>query len=48
MNGVSPGPVREDTPWQQHEPALAAEVARLPLRRAGLPEEVAGAHVPGT
>ncbi|MEN3258343.1 SDR family NAD(P)-dependent oxidoreductase [Sodalis endosymbiont of Spalangia cameroni] len=43
VNGVSPGPVREDTPWQQHEPALAAEVARLPLRRAGLPEEIAGA-----
>lgn len=40
--GVSPGPVRPaDSDWQQQEPELAAEVARLPLRRAGTPEEIA-------
>jgi 3-oxoacyl-[acyl-carrier protein] reductase len=44
VNGVSPGPIRDaDDDWQQREPQLAAEVARLPLRRAGLPEEVASA-----
>ncbi len=44
VNGVSPGPIRpagED--WQTLEPQLAAEVARLPLRRAGMPAEVAAA-----
>lgn len=44
VNGVSPGPVRSaDDDWQRREPQLAAEVARLPLRRAALPEEVAAA-----
>ena len=44
VNGVSPGPIREaGNGWQRDEPALAAEVARLPLRRAGLPQEVAAA-----
>ncbi|ORJ25927.1 SDR family NAD(P)-dependent oxidoreductase [Rouxiella badensis] len=44
VNGVSPGPIREaDDGWQQQEPALAEEVTRLPLRRAGTPREVAKA-----
>ncbi|WP_413729552.1 SDR family NAD(P)-dependent oxidoreductase [Sodalis sp. RH22] len=44
VNGVSPGPIRSAAgDWQRREPQLAAEVARLPLRRAGLPEEVAAA-----
>ncbi|NDL63962.1 SDR family NAD(P)-dependent oxidoreductase [Acerihabitans arboris] len=44
VNGVSPGPIRAAADdWQRREPQLAAEVARLPLRRAGLPEEVAAA-----
>jgi 3-oxoacyl-[acyl-carrier protein] reductase len=44
VNGVSPGPIREaGSGWQAREPALAAEVERLPLRRAGEPWEVAKA-----
>ncbi|MEA9391413.1 SDR family NAD(P)-dependent oxidoreductase [Acerihabitans sp. TG2] len=44
VNGVSPGPIRPaGENWQTREPQLAAEVARLPLRRAGLPEDVAAA-----
>jgi len=44
VNGVSPGPIRAaGDAWQTREPQLAAEVARLPLRRAGLPEDVAAA-----
>lgn len=40
--GVSPGPIRPaDSGWQQQEPELAEEVARLPLKRAGTPEEIA-------
>lgn len=40
--GVSPGPIRPaDNAWQQHEPELAEEVSRLPLKRAGTPEEIA-------
>lgn len=40
--GVSPGPIRPaGTDWQQHEPELAEEVSRLPLKRAGTPEEIA-------
>ncbi|CAX59253.1 SDR family NAD(P)-dependent oxidoreductase [Erwinia billingiae] len=40
--GVSPGPIRPaGTGWQQHEPELAEEVSRLPLKRAGTPEEIA-------
>ncbi|WP_158783002.1 SDR family NAD(P)-dependent oxidoreductase [Pantoea sp. BAV 3049] len=40
--GVSPGPIRPaDSGWQQHEPGLAEEVTRLPLKRAGTPEEIA-------
>ncbi|MFA5120950.1 SDR family NAD(P)-dependent oxidoreductase [Zavarzinia sp.] len=44
VNGVSPGPIREPgTGWEVREPALAAEVGRLPLKRAGTPGEVARA-----
>lgn len=44
VNGVSPGPIREaDSGWQAREPALAEEVSRLPLKRAGQPLEVAKA-----
>ncbi|WP_297838276.1 SDR family NAD(P)-dependent oxidoreductase [Pseudomonas sp.] len=44
VNGVSPGPIREpDTDWQAAEPALAEEVSRLPLKRAGTPMDVAKA-----
>ncbi|TKI05305.1 SDR family NAD(P)-dependent oxidoreductase [Martelella alba] len=44
VNGVSPGPIREaGDHWQRDEPQLADEVARLPLRRAGTPEDVAAA-----
>ncbi|MBD1554733.1 SDR family NAD(P)-dependent oxidoreductase [Pseudomonas typographi] len=44
VNGVSPGPIREAASgWQAREPALAEEVTRLPLRRAGEPSEVAKA-----
>ncbi|HEY0212105.1 MAG TPA: SDR family NAD(P)-dependent oxidoreductase [Paenirhodobacter sp.] len=44
VNCVLPGPVRPaDGAWQAAEPALAAEVTRIPLARAGTPEEVAQA-----
>jgi NAD(P)-dependent dehydrogenase (short-subunit alcohol dehydrogenase family) len=44
VNGVSPGPIRDPaTGWEAREPLLAAEVARLPLKRAGTPQEVAKA-----
>lgn len=44
VNGVSPGPIREaGTGWEAREPALAEEVSRLPLHRAGEPWEVAKA-----
>ncbi|WP_213881435.1 SDR family NAD(P)-dependent oxidoreductase [Pseudomonas sp. dw_358] len=44
VNGVSPGPIREaGSGWEAREPALAEEVSRLPLKRAGQPEEVAKA-----
>ncbi|MDR3434364.1 MAG: SDR family NAD(P)-dependent oxidoreductase [Rouxiella aceris] len=44
VNGVSPGPIREaDSGWQAQEPLLAIEVATLPLKRAGTPQEVAKA-----
>lgn len=46
VNCVSPGPIREpDSDWQSREPALAREVQRLPLRRAGTSREVAQAVV---
>lgn len=46
VNCVSPGPIREpDTDWQSREPALAREVLRLPLSRAGTSREVAQAVV---
>lgn len=42
VNGVSPGPIRDPSDgWEAREPALAAEVTRLPLGRAGTPQEVA-------
>ncbi len=44
VNGVSPGPIRAaGTGWEEREPLLAEEVRRIPLGRAGEPEEVAGA-----
>lgn len=44
VNGISPGPIREpNSGWETREPALAAEVERLPLKRAGRPEDVAQA-----
>ncbi|ODN71071.1 SDR family NAD(P)-dependent oxidoreductase [Methylobrevis pamukkalensis] len=44
VNGVSPGPIRDpDSGWQQREPALAEEVLKIPLKRAGRPEDVARA-----
>ncbi|MEI4472114.1 SDR family NAD(P)-dependent oxidoreductase [Frigidibacter sp. MR17.24] len=44
VNCVLPGPVRPaDGAWQAHEPALAEEVLKIPLSRAGTPEEVAEA-----
>ncbi|MCB8874627.1 SDR family NAD(P)-dependent oxidoreductase [Acidisoma silvae] len=44
VNGVSPGPIREGgTGWEAREPALAAEVQKIPLKRAGEPREVARA-----
>ncbi|HTI00725.1 MAG TPA: SDR family oxidoreductase [Acidisoma sp.] len=46
VNGVSPGPIRESgTGWEEREPALAAEVRKIPLQRAGEPWEVARAVV---
>lgn len=46
VNGVSPGPIRESgTGWEEREPALAAEVQKIPLQRAGEPWEVARAVV---
>ncbi len=44
VNGVSPGPIRApESGWAAAEPGLVEEVARLPLRRPGTPEEVARA-----
>jgi 3-oxoacyl-[acyl-carrier protein] reductase len=44
VNGVSPGPIREaGSGWEAREPALAAEVAKIPLGRAGEPRDVARA-----
>jgi NAD(P)-dependent dehydrogenase (short-subunit alcohol dehydrogenase family) len=44
VNGVSPGPIRAPASgWETQEPGLVAEVARLPLRRPGTPEDVARA-----
>ena len=40
--GISPGPIRDaERHWQKHEPLLAEEVARLPLKRPVSSEEVA-------
>ena len=42
VNGVSPGPIRDPgTGWEEREPALAAEVAQIPLGRAGATTEIA-------
>ena len=44
VNGVSPGPIREaGSGWEAREPALAAEVRRIPLGHAGEPRDVARA-----
>ena len=44
INGVSPGPIRDETSdWRSSEPKLVSEVARIPLKRPGTPEDVAGA-----
>ncbi|WP_172327465.1 SDR family NAD(P)-dependent oxidoreductase [Mangrovicoccus sp. HB161399] len=43
-NAVLPGPVRDpESGWREAEPALAAEVDRLPLPRAAAPAEIAQA-----
>lgn len=44
VNCVCPGPIREPgSGWEVREPALAEEVTRIPLARAGSPDEVAEA-----
>jgi NAD(P)-dependent dehydrogenase (short-subunit alcohol dehydrogenase family) len=44
VNGVSPGPIRGETSnWRETEPALVRQVARIPLKRVGTPEDVAAA-----
>lgn len=44
VNGVSPGPIRaEGDNWRTSEPRLVREVARIPLRRVGTPDDVAAA-----
>lgn len=44
VNCVCPGPIREpESGWEAREPALAQEVTRIPLSRAGTPGEVAEA-----
>lgn len=44
VNAVLPGPIRPaDENWQAKEPALAEEVGKIPLKRAGTPHEVAQA-----
>jgi NAD(P)-dependent dehydrogenase (short-subunit alcohol dehydrogenase family) len=46
VNGVSPGPIRdEDTGWEAREPLLAERVKRLPLKRAVSTRDVARAVV---
>jgi NAD(P)-dependent dehydrogenase (short-subunit alcohol dehydrogenase family) len=42
VNGVSPGPIREaGSGWEAREPALAADVRKIPLGHAGEPRDVA-------
>jgi NAD(P)-dependent dehydrogenase (short-subunit alcohol dehydrogenase family) len=44
VNAILPGPIRPtDEAWQAKEPALAEEVQKIPLKRAGTPLEVAEA-----
>lgn len=44
VNAVLPGPIRPgDADWRSAEPALAEEIDRIPLKRAGTPMEVAEA-----
>ena len=44
VNGVSPGPIRTaESPWRANEPALVGQVAKLPIKRPGTPEDVAKA-----
>jgi NAD(P)-dependent dehydrogenase (short-subunit alcohol dehydrogenase family) len=44
VNGVSPGPIRDEaSDWRRTEPALVREVEKIPLRRAGSPDDVAAA-----
>jgi NAD(P)-dependent dehydrogenase (short-subunit alcohol dehydrogenase family) len=46
VNGVSPGPIREpDSGWQEAEPRLVSQAAKIPLGRVGTPEDVAQAVV---
>lgn len=46
VNGISPGPIRDDdTGWQAREPALAELVKRLPLKRAVSTRDIARAVV---
>jgi len=44
VNGVSPGPIRDQaSDWRRTEPALVRQVERIPLKRVGAPDDVAGA-----
>lgn len=44
VNGVSPGPIRAPGDgWRTEEPKLARDVARIPLRRPGTPDDIARA-----
>jgi NAD(P)-dependent dehydrogenase (short-subunit alcohol dehydrogenase family) len=44
VNGVSPGPIREPgSGWEEEEPGLVRQAARIPLKRVGTPDDVAHA-----
>ena len=46
VNGVSPGPIRDPgSGWEAEEPQLVLQAARIPLRRVGMPADVAAAVV---
>ena len=46
VNGVSPGPIRDPASgWEQSEPVLVSQAAKIPLRRVGTPDDVARAVV---
>ncbi len=46
VNGVSPGPIRDPASgWEDAEPGLVRQAAKIPLRRVGTPDDVARAVV---